>query len=574
MDGIRSDDRHRHDAILADIARTAAASLELDQLLERIAQRAAELTGADRSSILLLDHDGTTLLPSALFGMDSAFTEGWKRRPVSLMDEPLSREAVQTQQPVVVVDAPTDPRTDKGSVAFFGDKSILVAPLVGRDAVLGTLFLNHVRRQYVFTPEDVATTRAIAGHAAVFIENARLYHDTRRLAEQLRTSFGYAGEALASTHDVQQILQMMLRLAVETVDAAGGQVELLDESGRSTYLAASVGRRRSADDEAGRYPLATAERPLGALTLWRKSPAFSTDERTLLTAFAGHARTAIEHARLYASLQGERERASQAEQARSEFTSMISHELRTPLALIQGYVSTLQRPGLKLAPDTSYRFLEGIRQASDRLRKLIDNLLTSSALEERVFPSDPKTLEVSGLVKRAIGEVAMLDQGRRIVLDGEETPVAVLGDADQLTQVLENLLSNAAKYAPGDTPIQVHLQHRDGRVVIAVRDGGPGIPAQALDLIFEKFYRVPVPRDTEPDGHTSFPPSLFPRVAASTRPGGMGLGLFICRRIVEAHGGRIWAENVPEGGAAFFVELPAVLRGLGHSTDRLKEELT
>ena len=207
-------ERRRHDEVLADIARFAGSSLDLEEVLDRIVERAAALTGADRASILLLDRSGRRLVPSALWGMDPAFTADWKTRPIRLEDEPLSREALQTGEPVTVTDAPTDPRTDKRSVAFFGDRSILVAPLTRRDRLLGTLFLNHVRQRYAFTREDVETTGVIASQAAIAIDNARLYGATRRLAEQLRRSFRYAGEALAAGVDVQSILQSTVQLAV------------------------------------------------------------------------------------------------------------------------------------------------------------------------------------------------------------------------------------------------------------------------------------------------------------------------------------------------------------------------
>ena len=196
------DDPHaqhqRHAVVLADIARYAGSSLELEEVLNRIALRAAALTGADRASIWLLDRSGRRLIPSALFGMDPAFTEEWKRHPLDLAAEPLSREVVETGRPVVVTDAAADPRTDKRSVAFFGDRSILVAPLVSRGRILGTLFLNHVRQQYLFTDADVATTAAIANQAAIAIDNAQLFHDTRRLA---------GGDAVRARQDVGPLLR-------------------------------------------------------------------------------------------------------------------------------------------------------------------------------------------------------------------------------------------------------------------------------------------------------------------------------------------------------------------------------
>jgi signal transduction histidine kinase len=309
--------------------------------------------------------------------------------------------------------------------------------------------------------------------------------------------------------------------------------------------------------------------------------AVDLEERELLASFAGHARAAVEQARLYARLQEERERAQAAERTQREFVSMVSHELRTPLALIKGYVATLQRRSLGLPPEMQDRFLEGIDSAGDRLRRLIDNLLTATAVEANAFVYRPKPLDVGTVLRDAVAEVTMLARGRKVDLQIGGEALYVLGDDDQLVQVVENLIGNALKYAPGETPVLVSAVRRDSQVRITVRDAGPGIPEAALELIFEKFYRVQVTHGLHDAGLGSPPspdhkaahaehvdPSAPPAPTPAPTPkdrrqgqgqGGVGLGLYICRRIVEAHGGRIWAENGRDGGAAFHIEVPAVL---------------
>lgn len=544
--------RRRHDQVLADIARLAGSSLELEEVLERIVHRAATLTGADRASILLLDASGRRLIPSALWGMDVAFTAAWKTRSVWLEDEPLSREALSTGMPVAVADAALDPRTDKRSVALFGDRSILVAPLTRRGHHLGTLFLNHVRIPYAFTTEDAETTGAIASQAAFAIENARLYGDRRRQAEQLQRTFRYAGEALAAGVDLQHILQSMIQLAAETVAADGGSIRLPDEAGRGTYFVASTGVPLLPSGAAVEFSLRSEGRPVGTLALWREAPPFDAQEHELLAAFAGHARLAIEHAQLYARLQEEQHRAQQAERSRTDFVSMVSHELRTPLALVKAYIATLLQSDLRLPPRQARSFLEGINQATDRLQHLIDNLLSATSLDAGHFVSRPAPLEVGDMLREALEEVSMLVGGRPLCLDAPAGELWVLGDKQQLTQVIENLVTNAVKYAPGETPVTIGVSATERHVRISVVDAGPGIPNAALDLVFEKFYRLTI-RDRDQAGVNDGEP---PASGSLGHPGGMGLGLYICRRIVQAHGGRIWAESPLSGGAAFYVELP------------------
>ncbi|CAA9303748.1 MAG: Phosphate regulon sensor protein PhoR (SphS) [uncultured Chloroflexi bacterium] len=527
----------RHDQVLADIARFAGSSLDLEEVLERIVERAAALTGADRSSIWLLDRAGRKLLPSALFGMDRQFTDDWKGRPLDVAAEPLSRDVIENSVPVVVEDAQADPRTDKASVEFFGDKSILVVPMARRGRVIGTLYVNHVQRAYAFTAEDVDTAVVIASQAAVAIDNARLYGEARQLADQLRRSFRHAGEALAAAVDVQRNLELLVQLAMETVGADGGTLELLAEDGRGTETVAGAGAPTRDGWHRARFPLAAEGGALRALELWREAPDFDDQERSLLAAFAGHARSAIEHARLYASLHEERERARQAEKTQEDFVSMVSHELRTPLALIKGYVSTLLRPPVPLSPERTHRFVEGIETAASRLQRLIDDLLSAARLENDPFEGTPRPVEARALVQRAVSAAGMLANGREISVELPDTELWFLGDQDQLGQVLENLIVNALKYAPGDTPVHVRAKVVDERTRLSVRDAGPGIPQDSIERIFEKFFRVT--GDAERNGVQQ----------------GLGLGLYICRRIVEAHGGSIWAENVPGGGSAFHVEL-------------------
>lgn len=438
MDGHRPP-RHHHQ-LLADLARVAGSSLELEEVLERAVQCAAAATGAGRAGVLLLDPSGLRLLPAALWGMDASFTAQWKTRPLRLGDDPLSQEALATGLPVTVPDAAGDLRTVKHPVALYGDRSILVAPLTRRGRRLGALSLSHLYRPGAFSVDDVETTATIAGQVALALENAQLH----------------------------------------------------------------------------------------------------------------------------AHLQEEQRRAQQAQQARTDFVSLVSHELRTPLALVKAYVATLLQPDLPLPEAQARSFLEGIDQASDRLQHLIDNLLSATSLDAGLFVTRPAPLEVGALLRDALEEVAMLVHGRPLRLDSPSGELWVLGDKQQLTQVIENLVANAVKYAPGDTPIGISISASEWHVRFSVLDGGAGIPAAALERIFEKFYRVTTSDQNAracqnveawSDGDQA-------AVTRRRRPSGMGLGLYICRRIVQAHGGHIWAENSPAGGAIFHVELPRRLHSV------------
>jgi|GEM_PF-6846161 len=180
--------RRREQAAMAllEVARTAGSTLQLEEVLSLVAERTAKLVGADRCGVWLLGKDGRTLFPSAMYGMPSDFVRVWKQRPLSLEAEPLSKEAIQTEKPVLVSDAPNDPRTDKDAVQFFSDKTFLVLPVIAKGQVQGSLFINHVHFHHRYSRSEIETAMAIANQAAIAIQNARLYREVEEWSGQLQ----------------------------------------------------------------------------------------------------------------------------------------------------------------------------------------------------------------------------------------------------------------------------------------------------------------------------------------------------------------------------------------------------
>ena len=231
-------------------------------------------------------------------------------------------------------------------------------------------------------------------------------------------------------------------------------------------------------------------------------------------------------------------RLKQLENARKEFVANVSHELRTPLSLIKGYVETLI-DGARNDPAVANRFLRTIEKHADRLTYLIEDLLTLSTLESGGVVLNLEPVEVRRLAARVVEDLGDRARGREVSLNNEvPASLMVRGDADRVQQVLFNLVDNAIKYGRQGGRITIGARQEDDRVVeIWVRDDGPGIPAGALERVFERFYRVDRARSRD--------------------QGGTGLGLAIVKHIVQAHGGDVRAESDPGRGAAFFFTLPA-----------------
>ena len=216
-----------------------------------------------------------------------------------------------------------------------------------------------------------------------------------------------------------------------------------------------------------------------------------------------------------------------------DFVSTISHELRTPLGFIKGYSTSLLRQDTQWDDATQREFLNIIDEEADRLTKLIEDMLESARLQSKTIQFKFSPIRLDALVRDVAARVKTHHPSLAIEMQLEVLP-PVLGDGVRLSQVFENLFSNAIKYAPG-SKITVGGRQVGEKVRLSFADEGEGIPEEFIPFLFERFYRVPGERTVT----------------------GTGLGLYICKQIVMAHHGNIWVESVLDHGTTFFIELPA-----------------
>jgi len=226
----------------------------------------------------------------------------------------------------------------------------------------------------------------------------------------------------------------------------------------------------------------------------------------------------------------------EAEEMKSTFISVISHELKTPVALIKGYAGTLRREDANWDMDTVRESLEVIEEESDRLTRLIDNLLDASRLQAAQMRLDKTDVRLDRLAARTVNEFRTQTELHTFELDFPPDFPAVQADQERLRQVLSNLLSNAIKYSPNKGRIIVSGRYDDEQVYVAVTDQGIGIPIGERERIFDRFYRV--------------------ETALSRRTQGAGLGLYLVKSVIEAHGGQIWVEGNEGQGSTFVFTLP------------------
>jgi signal transduction histidine kinase len=220
---------------------------------------------------------------------------------------------------------------------------------------------------------------------------------------------------------------------------------------------------------------------------------------------------------------------------KSTFISVISHELRTPVALIKGYVGTLRREDAEWDPDVVRQSLAVIEEEADRLAGLIDDLLDASRLQAGGLTLNRGEVDLASLSRSLVERFRTQSTGHRFETSFPPDFPVVIGDEPRLNQVVTNLLSNAVKYSPEGGRVTIQGRARPDEVVVCVTDQGPGIDPGEAALVFERFYRS--------------------EKAMRTRKGA-GLGLYLARAVIEAHGGKIWVEPRAASGAQLCFSLP------------------
>jgi two-component system OmpR family sensor kinase len=221
-----------------------------------------------------------------------------------------------------------------------------------------------------------------------------------------------------------------------------------------------------------------------------------------------------------------------SEQRLRRFVADASHELRTPLSAVRAYAELFGR-GAEQHPDDLARSMAGITRESERMSLLVDDLLLLARLDEG-RPLEREPVELAGLVGEAVETARAVDPERKI--ECELQPAEVLGDRVRLRQALDNLLANVRSHTPAGAPVEITLGRLDGSAVIEVADRGPGMSAEQVDRVFERFYRADASR--------------------ARASGGVGLGLAIVAAVAEAHGGTASARAEPGAGSTFRIELP------------------
>ncbi|MCP3143448.1 GAF domain-containing protein [Pyxidicoccus sp. QH1ED-7-1] len=578
--------------LLAEVSAVLVSSLDSEAALTAVARRVVPQL-AD-TALLHLQEDGTPRRVACAHapGSAAARLHGDAAEEGDGMGPPAELVRVlRTGRPRLIPDTQKLLRRlgTRGACRFpllelFRPASALVVPLIARGRTLGTLTLLREQPGHPYTGEDLSLAEELARRSAYAVDNARLYVELRR-AEQSQRFLGEAARVLVESLDYETTLGQVARLGVPLL-AEWCVVDIVEEGNVLRRVAAAhanpekepllrelqrryparwdsnppatrvlrTGRpelfaeltdalllptvedarharliRELGTKTALSVPLVARGRILGALTFGSAVPGRRYGETDLLLAqeLAHRTALAIDNARLY-------QQAQQAVSLRDEFLSIASHELRTPITTLHLQLQHLQRLCSKTQEPALCQKLEASTKQIHRLDKLIDGLLDVSRISLGQMRFDLETLDLSQLAREVL-EQFQQDAGNarcELVL---RAPAPVTGRFDRLRleQVLANLLSNAIKYAAGK-PVVVEVEDRGDFARLSVVDQGIGISEQDLGRIFGRFERA----------------------VSSHHYGGLGLGLFITRQIVEAHGGSIEVTSRPGAGSTFTVFLP------------------
>ncbi|MFN8528227.1 MAG: ATP-binding protein [Anaerolineae bacterium] len=516
------DFRVRQRDFLLEIARAITEQLDLTEVLRRVLNASVVMLSGQIGVIALRDNNGVYRVRATL-GVDA--------KHVPILNQHF-HELIATLNDNFDYELMNAKLSEMAAALDERLRQSFALPLVFAEEPLGLLIIFRSYRGNA-TPDDVQVLQSFADQAAIGVHNAQLYeridHERRRLAAILQqsadgvmildpelniTSFNRALERLTAwrSDDAigkpqdevivwERVKQPDLRAALDNGWASQGQTD----NPETLYVEGDLQRRDGlAQSVAILYaPLFTAS---GQLTNIIANVRDITNFR-------------------------------QAQEMQNTFISTVSHELKTPVALIKGHAATLRRDDVTWTDDIVREYSAVIEEESDRLTELIENLLTASRLQaDHRLPLNVGDVQLDQLAARAVERFSTQTSAHKFKLKFPKAFPVIPGDEIRLRQVIDNLLSNAIKYSPEGGTIEVGGTVEDKRVTLYVRDQGIGIRESDQDRVFERFYRV--------------------EDKLSRRTQGTGLGLYLARAIIEAHGGAIRVDSQPGHGSTFTITLP------------------
>ncbi len=519
------DYRVRQRDYLLEISRAMTAQLDLGEVLVRILEAAASMLSGQVGLIALREEDKELFRTRATIGVPLEM--------VALF-EPLLEDILDDDQQGLDIEGLDRKMRQVARVLDMRLRQVIALPLVMMGNVVGVIFIFRAYSGQT-TLNDKMVLQSFADQAAIAVHNARLYQNVREEQLRLAAILDHSADGVMILDAGGAILRFNKALARIT----GQQPEMALGQAHDTIITwkrIEHGERLSAALAHGWPHQRPADAPPD--TLYVEGDLLRPDHSQISIGIT-YAALLDEHGALKNIIANVRDITNfrQAEELKSTFISVVSHELKTPVALIKGYAGTLRREDASWDPAVIQQGLAVIEEEADRLTGLIENLLAASKLQaEGMRLNTISDVDLAHITRRSAERYRTQTQTHTLIVDFPPEFPTAQGDEVRLRQVIDNLIGNAIKYSPQGGTITIRGEYDDQSVTVSVTDQGVGLPKAEQARIFERFYRV--------DG------------ALSRKTQGTGLGLYLARAVVEAHGGTISVQSKPGKGSTFTFSIP------------------
>lgn len=538
------DFRVRQRDFLLEISRAMTAQLDLSEVLRLVLNASVVMLSGEVGLIALRELSGEYRVRATVGVDDERLTELNERLQELVHGANDANEPMQVNAKLRQMAEWLNPQLQQ-SIAL---------PLVMAREPLGLLI---VFRQYKgnATPDDVQILQSFADQAAIAVHNAQLYaridQERRRLAAILEHSGDGVMILDADLHILSFNRALERMTGWQSDDAVGlpladvicwqhqevGDIEASMRQGWP-YAAPTDADEVVTDTTETREIVIGSDETTAGRTLYVEGDLLRRDEGIVsvgityapLFTRSGHLANIVANVRDITNFR-------QAQEMQKMFVSTVSHELRTPITLIKGYANTLTRDDVTWNPEVVKDSLVVIEEEADRLNALVDNLITASKIQaQRTLDINPSLTAVDEVAARAVERFSTQARDHQLVVDFPPGFPRVEADEVRIRQVIDNLISNAVKYTPSGGTVTVRGHHNASQITVAVQDTGIGMTQPEQERLFERFYRV--------DN------------ALSRKTEGTGLGLYLSRAIIDAHGGSMYVDSQPGKGSTFTFTLP------------------
>lgn len=485
---------------LARLSQSITASLDPDGVLSAIVEAAVELTGAEEGALLLVDEETGELYMRASKNFQEDFVRTF-RLPIQ---DTLAGSVVRTGQPVLL-----DENTPQKIKTAYLVHGLVYVPLQYKGQVFGVLGVDNRHSRFQFQKRDVQLLTTLADYAAIEIQNARLYNETRLERNKLETVLRRIQDGVIVV-DQQGHILLINQAAIAALNLS--ELDIVGKPARQVIT----------------YPELVELLELSTRSLSNRIELTVEDGRVFDVQ-----RTPIPEVGTAVTLH-DITQLKKIDRIKSEFVSTVSHDLRSPLTAILGYVELIERAGP--VNELQQEFIRRVQASVQNITHLVDDLVNLGRIEAG-FDTRRETFSLKQVLEHAIENFkkALERKGHRLIMELPEDLPLFLGNPVQIRQMFEHLLDNAIKYTPPGGQITIHGALEQEQIILQFRDTGIGIPVADLPFIFDKFYRAS---------------------NAGTEVAGSGLGLAIVKSIVESHQGRIWVESTLGQGTTFTIVLP------------------